>query len=233
MSETLGNAHACQTTKKTNISSSSLRRSPAVNRCSPDRAAAADGVAKGRDRSVSCSAATEDKAPPRHEECRRDHSLAIVPVKKSKAPWRSLSKLFMDRAEARLSWPLFHRSSFSDKETARLEARPQLSVVQWAMRLPSRCTAVVAAQGGRETIKSGAEVSSEQKPDEENMPTVPIIAATDDFSSSPSIAGNEEGKVPEELKFLKEKYASVCRLFSYEELVRMTGNFSPGQCHGY
>ncbi|KAJ6800841.1 putative receptor-like protein kinase [Iris pallida] len=95
--------------------------------------------------------------------------------------------------ETRAGWSLL-RGSVIPQET------PKVSMVQWAMRLPTRYTASSLVHPNRRHRKS---------------------SPTD--TSSPSL---EETRAAKELELLKRKYSSISQSFSYKELVDATSNFS-------
>lgn len=156
-------------------------------------------------------------------ELEKGESLALVPAKKPEAPSSSVSVLIKDLPQARPGWPLLGRPVLSDPKTASAE-RSKTSVVQWAMRLPSRYSAVSAVHPDQKP--TNLEVNATSSVDGKGRATVPF--ETDSCGPLPTIDDGEK-KIPRELESLREKYSPVCRLFSYEELMRLTCNLSPGQ----
>lgn len=139
------------------------------------------------------------------------NSLAMVPVKVTDA--RSSMKTLYDRevADLKPGWPLLHsRISSSDREISERSPFPRISVVQWAMQLPSRNLSYDKDQFLGLDSKSGA--------------LVPVDAEIGTIASPERKSVN----VPKELVGLHEKYSSSCRLFKYQELVSATSNFLPG-----
>ena len=67
-----------------------------------------------------------------------DKSLAIVPVQKEEAASSSISVLKKELPESKPGWPLLRRSILPDKKESERSLVRQISVVQWALRLPSR-----------------------------------------------------------------------------------------------
>ncbi|KAK8443713.1 hypothetical protein SEVIR_9G018300v4 [Setaria viridis] len=98
----------------------------------------------------------------------------------------------------------------------------KMSMVQWAMRLPSRYTSV---HPDSKLLKSGA--SPRLNCDSETESTSAV-----EPESMFSFAFYDVAWPPSELESLREKYSSVCRLFSYEELKLATGNYSPDMLIG-
>ncbi|MED6123480.1 hypothetical protein PIB30_049491 [Stylosanthes scabra] len=135
-----------------------------------------------------------------------DNSLAIVPVPA------------VDTAppELKPGWPLLHQRILSETQfPERLSAR-QISVVQWAMRLPSRNLSYSSDQ--------------DHKPQDESVPlyseTGAIVPVDYGINTVSSPEPNSES-IPLELASLHGKYSSICRLFEYQELVSATSNFLP------
>jgi hypothetical protein len=88
----------------------------------------------------------------------------------------------------------------------------KMPMVQWAMRLPSRYTSV---HPDSKPLKSDA------------TPRLNCDSETESTSMF-SFAVYDVVWPPSELESLGEKYSSVCRLFSHEELKLATANYSPG-----
>jgi len=98
----------------------------------------------------------------------------------------------------------------------------KISMVQWAMRLPSRYTSV---HPDSKLLKSDA--SPRLNCDSETESTSAV-----EPESMFSFAFYDVAWPPSELESLREKYSSVCRLFSYEELKLATSNYSPDMLIG-
>ncbi|KAJ8483922.1 hypothetical protein OPV22_016407 [Ensete ventricosum] len=152
---------------------------------------------------------------------RRDQSVALVPAKKPEAPAVRICLLSADSSEVRPGWPLLRKAVSSNRRTASSDGS---SVVQWAMRLPSRFSAASAVHPDHRPVNSDARADHGR-----DVESGAIVAAED--TSSP-LLHKEEHRIPKELEHLGEKYSSICRLFSYEELSRMTSDFSPEQLIG-
>ncbi|XP_018683402.2 protein kinase STUNTED isoform X1 [Musa acuminata AAA Group] len=151
----------------------------------------------------------------------RNQSVALVPAKKPEAPASRICLLSADSSEARPGWPLLRKAMLSNRRTASADGS---SVVQWAMRLPSRFSATSAVHPDHRPVNSDARAYHRR--DAESGAVVPA-----EDTSSP-LLHKEEHKIPKELEHLREKYSSICRLFSYKELGRMTSDFSPEQLIG-
>lgn len=110
-----------------------------------------------------------------------------------------------------------HRRIFRHHRSSSLEWA-KYSMVQWAMRLPSRYSSV---HPDGKSLKSDA--SPRLNCDSETESTTAVEPV-----SMFSFAFYDVVWPPSELESLQEKYSSVCRLFSYEELKLATANYSPG-----
>ncbi|KAL2339730.1 hypothetical protein Fmac_007670 [Flemingia macrophylla] len=143
----------------------------------------------------------------------RENSLAIVPVKPTVAA----------KLELKPGWPLLHRRILPDKQSSeRSLMRPQISVVQWAMRLPSRNLSYTVNHNEKPNICD----QGQDQPaalDSESGALVPVDSEIG-ITFSPE---HNSRNIPKELEGLHEKYSSTCRLFEYQELVSATSNFMP------
>ncbi|XP_062202940.1 protein kinase STUNTED-like [Phragmites australis] len=106
-------------------------------------------------------------------------------------------------------WPLLRK----DMKSA-LPDSSEISVAQWAMKLPTRWSAI-------------SPVNSDQLSDDPEV----FLSGMDSGMPSPVIEGAEMN-VPEELVSLREKYSSKYTLFSYSELAKITDGFSPERIVG-
>ncbi|GFZ09828.1 kinase with adenine nucleotide alpha hydrolases-like domain-containing protein [Actinidia rufa] len=149
-----------------------------------------------------------------------DNSKAIVPVQKLEAASSSsVSPLSISELpELRPGWPLLHRAILPNRQAFETPSVEQISVVQWAMQLPSR-NCLPSADSKQNTCGERENQSSEL--DGESGAIVPVGAET---PSSPSISSSS---LPEELEGLHEKYSDSCTLFKYQELLQATSNFKP------
>lgn len=144
----------------------------------------------------------------------RENSLAVVPVEPSVAT----------KPELKPGWPLLHRSILPDTADESL-MRPQISVVQWAMRLPSRNLSYAVDLNEKvNTCDQGQDQHQPVALDNVGGALVPVDA---EIRTAPSPENNSKN-IPKELEGLHEKYSSTCRLFEYQELVSATSNFLPG-----
>jgi len=139
------------------------------------------------------------------------NSLAMVPVKATDAGCSVRTLHDREVTALKPGWPLLHRTiSSSDRKVSERSLFRRISVVQWAMQLPSRNLSFHKDQFLGLDSKSGA--------------LVPVNAETG-MVASPE---RKSTSVPKELEGLHEKYSSSCRLFNYQELVSATSNFLPG-----
>ncbi|KAE9446520.1 hypothetical protein C3L33_21594, partial [Rhododendron williamsianum] len=146
----------------------------------------------------------------------QDNSMALVTVQKVEDEPSSISLLITEMPERKFGWPLLRRAFLPDR---------QISVVQWAMQLPSR-NCFLSAYSKQSTCNQQEDQSSEL--DGESGAIVLVGADTLSAPSSPSSSRS----IPEELEGLHEKYSSTCRLFKYQELLRATSNFIPANLIG-
>ncbi|KAI8531385.1 hypothetical protein RHMOL_Rhmol11G0132300 [Rhododendron molle] len=146
----------------------------------------------------------------------QDNSMALVTVQKVEDEPRSISLLITEMPERKFGWPLLRRAFLPDR---------QISVVQWAMQLPSR-NCFSSAYSKQITCNQQEDQSSEL--DGESGAIVLVGADALSAPSSPSSSRS----IPEELEGLHEKYSSTCRLFKYQELLRATSNFTPANLIG-
>lgn len=154
---------------------------------------------------------------------KHDESLAIVPVQKVEVASSSITKLIKQLPEVKPGWPLLRhvdqscesgRQASSDRSLAK-----QISVVQWAMRLPSRSPSYPAALD----YKSN---TSEQSLGLDGENGAMVLVGSEP-ATSPLSADSDSETLPEELEGFHEKYSSTCRLFNYHELLTATSNFLP------
>ncbi|KAF0912369.1 hypothetical protein E2562_014023 [Oryza meyeriana var. granulata] len=128
----------------------------------------------------------------------------------------SLRRMIEGRPDrCRLRRKIFNHQRSSSFEWAKI------SMVQWAMRLPSRYASV----SDNKSLKSDA--SPRLNCDSECESTSAV-----DTESVFSFSLYDISWPPSELESLQEKYSSICRLFSYEELKLATSNFSPDMLIG-
>ncbi|EXB28442.1 Proline-rich receptor-like protein kinase PERK1 [Morus notabilis] len=147
-----------------------------------------------------------------------DMLMALVPVQKAEpAPSPSISVLIKELPEVRPGWPLLRRAAAERKSPERTLVR-KISVVEWAMQLPSRPISC-ASDADRAQFSSENEESSNLDSESGAIVAVGAAAAAEEETESKSL--------PRELEGLHEKYSSACRLFNYKELSQATSSFWP------
>ncbi|XP_039126528.1 proline-rich receptor-like protein kinase PERK10 [Dioscorea cayenensis subsp. rotundata] len=149
-------------------------------------------------------------------EMKEESSLALVPIKESSNNI-SLST-DNDLIDMRPGWPLLRGAIMNDMRTSMEKSKG--SVVQWAMMLPSRCS--VSAPPPHSDFDH---MKTEQN-------ALLICDADTNSSSSPVETHEEEVKFLAELECIREKYSSVYRLFTYNELKQATSDLSPEKLAG-
>ncbi|RAL48163.1 hypothetical protein DM860_005587 [Cuscuta australis] len=153
----------------------------------------------------SCTAQSTDEPSRDNND---ESTMSIVPVEKQDADSSSsITLLIKELPEvSRPGWPLLRRGVISNRQPLDNSTVQKISVVQWALRLPSRL----------------------HMPSEESGAIVPFSNETADHASS----SGQSDPLPEELVCLHEKYAATCRLFKYHELLSATLAFSPDNVIG-
>lgn len=137
--------------------------------------------------------------------------LALVPVKGCRH----------ESPEVATGWPLLRRKFLPDRKSA-LPDKSKMSVVQWAMRLPSRYSAVSPVHLEHRTTRPDSTTSASR------ILRDRVVVPSRNNSGRPSVVIEELDKeIPEELTSLKEKFSSIYSLYSYSELAKITSDFSP------
>uniref|UniRef100_A0A5B6Z7E8 RING-type E3 ubiquitin transferase n=1 Tax=Davidia involucrata TaxID=16924 RepID=A0A5B6Z7E8_DAVIN len=106
-----------------------------------------------------------------------DNSMAIVPVQKLEAASSSISLLIRELPELRPGWPLLQRAVLSKQQSSDRSSGRQISVVQWALQLPSRHCLPVANSDQKESSGNGDEDQSSNL-DGESGAIVPVGTET-------------------------------------------------------
>lgn len=153
---------------------------------------------------------------------RDDNSMAIVPVQRQESGSSSITLLIKDLPEVRPGWPLLSRAILSNQQAADTSSIRKLSVVQWALCLPSRHLLCIEDAEKRD-LHSAADETQAPALDEETGAIVPVNHETTSSKSSPD---NSPRTLPRELEGLHEKYSATCRLFKFQELLLATLSFS-------
>nr|XP_043635582.1 spindle assembly checkpoint kinase-like [Erigeron canadensis] len=138
--------------------------------------------------------------------------MALVPLQKLQETSRDLTELIP-------GWPLLRRAISSNRLSSDRSPARQISVVQWAMRLPIRNQLLIT------NIDSSDHVVDDEK---DGYLDGAIVVHGDEIQYDSSSSVNSDSlSLPEELEGLHEKYLSSCRLFDFQELVTATMNFKP------
>ncbi|XXG39395.1 hypothetical protein AAC387_Pa01g0361 [Persea americana] len=144
-----------------------------------------------------------------------DGSLALVPVQTMEAASSSISLLMRELPELRPGWPLLRRAVLPERQSSERSTAKKISVVQWAMRLPTRHSTAAVHPDHKTMNRAVASL------DGGSGAIVPVGDVV-----SPKSDDMELKNLPKEFEFLHEMYSSTCRLFSYQELQSATSNFS-------
>ncbi|KVH98652.1 Concanavalin A-like lectin/glucanase, subgroup [Cynara cardunculus var. scolymus] len=143
--------------------------------------------------------------------------MALVPVKKLEASSSS--------RDVRPGWPLLRRAISSNRLSQDRSPVRQISVVQWAMRLPTRNLLQITNSDLSDDIVDKEKDRSLELNGENGA--IVLVHGDEIQSDSGSPLSGESICLPEELEGLHEKYSGSCRLFRYQELVAATMNFKP------
>lgn len=158
----------------------------------------------------------------------KKNSMAIVPVQKLEIASSSVSLLLRELPELKPGWPLLRRAIMSHRSSSYNSQVRQISVVQWAMRLPSRYCLYIE-HSTRKDSDSNHDQDQSSKLDGENGA---IVHVGNETVSVPLCPDRLSRSLPEELEGLHEKYSATCRLFKFRELESATSNFTPGNMIG-
>ncbi|KAI3672928.1 hypothetical protein L6452_39031 [Arctium lappa] len=155
-----------------------------------------------------------------------DNSMALVPVQKLEASSSSTSLLLRELPELRPGWPLLRRAISSNQLPSNGSRVHQISVVQWALKLPSRnCFQITNSDSRKDGVFDDKKDGSLEV-NVENGAIVPV--GGDEFQAGLSSSPDHDSMcLPKELEGLHEKYSATCRLFQYRELLSATANFEP------
>lgn len=150
-----------------------------------------------------------------------NNSLALVPIQRHDTA--SNSVVIQDSKCSKSRWP-FLRRVFLPKQQYLEKSVKKTSVFQWVLRLPSFQSSAVVYPDQKQGISDQDEDHCSSL-DGESGAIVPFGSNTVCHPFSPN-HGLES--FPKELLNLNEKYSSTCRLFSFQELLLATSNFSYG-----
>ncbi|CAL0315478.1 unnamed protein product [Lupinus luteus] len=150
------------------------------------------------------------------------NSLAIVPVQTNDSVYKARALHCRELPELKPGWPLLHRAILSSQHSTERSELRQISVVQWAMRLPCRNLSYSTDQDLKTNNYDGSQDQSLAL-DSKSGALVPV-----DTKIGTAFSPERNSRIiPKELEGLHDRYASSCRLFEYQELVSATSNFLP------
>ncbi|KAJ6775133.1 CALCIUM/CALMODULIN-REGULATED RECEPTOR-LIKE KINASE 2 [Salix purpurea] len=152
-----------------------------------------------------------------------DNSWALVPIQTSKAPSNSDSNVSEASSESKKGWSFLRRVLFPKQQRTEKAQVKRLPVVKWVFRTPTRNSSSVVHPDQKQNI-SLADEDQNSNLEVENYAIVPMGP---EVAWTPISPCHDLNGIPEELKDLRERYSSSCRLFSYEELAMATSNFIP------
>ncbi|CAL5324059.1 hypothetical protein CsSME_00003001 [Camellia sinensis var. sinensis] len=182
----------------------SLSKRPKVqNNATAD--AAASKSSKGHLSSQKINSAAENSSSGGNEE----NSLALVPVMNQLSP------------KSKHGWTLLRRWFLHNQEQTDKSSLKKKSVMQRVLKVPSRQSLAAVYPDHKRSNSDRNEDHSLNLDGESGA----IVLFGTDIASSPSSPGYSPKILRKELEGLAEKYSSVCRLFSYQELLLATSNF--------
>ncbi|XP_050235442.1 protein kinase STUNTED-like [Mercurialis annua] len=142
--------------------------------------------------------------------------LALVPVSKLERSSGSFRSLLRQVPDLKPGWPLLRRAVLSSPQAFDRSSSRTISVVQWAMRLPSR-------QLSSSISSLDHKQNGQDQPSLDGESGAIVAVSTDTLAVPPSLDHNSN--LPKELEGIQEKYSATCRLFTYQELLLATSNF--------
>ncbi|ONK73287.1 uncharacterized protein A4U43_C04F29360 [Asparagus officinalis] len=143
-------------------------------------------------------------------------------VEKCQAPSCSLKPIESKELPlVKTGWPILRKSVLTRDKTK----TPKGTVIQWAMQLPARYSTSSVAHPTLKLKKSNSI-------DKLNLSEERLKLKKSNSIDKLNLSGEKDCSLPKELEKIQEKYSSVCRLFSYKELVDATSNFSPEKLIG-
>ncbi|XP_027107073.2 protein kinase STUNTED isoform X2 [Coffea arabica] len=145
-----------------------------------------------------------------------DNPMALVPVQTQKVP------------EPKAGWALLRKAFLHNPKSSALSSVKKSSVMQWILKLPSLQSFAVICPDHEHNVSEKDKLLCSDL-DEDKGTTVPFGAHNWLSEHFPASALEI---IPKELEGLSEKYSSKCRLFSYQELLSVTSNFSPDNMIG-
>ncbi|KNA07465.1 hypothetical protein SOVF_171640 [Spinacia oleracea] len=156
---------------------------------------------------------------------REDRSLALVPYHASSAPKLTVNQ---ESNESKPGWQLVRRVFLPRYHDSEKVPSRKTSMVRRVLRFPGRHSsmAVHPDRKRRESPQMDDHLS------DMSAESGAIVPVTDVAASVPSSPFNGFKYLVKELEGLLEKYSSICRLFTYQELLSATSNFAPEKMVG-
>ncbi|KAK4379768.1 hypothetical protein RND71_001630 [Anisodus tanguticus] len=151
---------------------------------------------------------TPKKAVEEHSCTPENNHMALVPVKSIEVP------------ESRSRWTLLQRVFLHNIMAPEKYPGKRSSVMQWVWKRPSRQSFAAIYPDHKQSV-SDKDEPHRTNLDEEKGAIIPVV------SEANSISDECFAILPEELEGLSERYSTVCRLFSYQELCSATFDFLP------
>ncbi|KAK4372087.1 hypothetical protein RND71_007471 [Anisodus tanguticus] len=151
---------------------------------------------------------TPKKAVEEHSRTPENNHMALVPVKSIEVP------------ESRSRWTLLRRVFLHNIMAPEKYPGKRSSVMQWVWKRPSR-QSFAAIYPDHKQSASDKDEPHRTNLDEEKGAIVPAGSDANPISDECFVI------LPKELEGLSERYSSICRLFSYQELCSATSDFLP------
>lgn len=140
-----------------------------------------------------------------------DNSMVLMPIQTQKVP------------ESKAGWALLRKAFLPKPNASAQYSVKKSSVMQWILKLPSRQSCAAICPDHEHNVSDQDKFLSSDLGEEKGT----IVPFGADNSSSAHSSASFLEVIPKELEGLL-KYSSTCRLFSYQELLSATSNFSPG-----
>ncbi|KAJ8565526.1 hypothetical protein K7X08_008102 [Anisodus acutangulus] len=151
---------------------------------------------------------TPKKAVEEHTRTPENNHMALVPVKSIEVP------------ESRSRWTLLRRVFLHNVMAPEKYPGKRSSVMQWVWKRPSRQSFAAIYPDHKQSVSDKDEPHCTNL-DEEKGAIVPAGSDANPISDECFVI------LPKELEGLSERYSSICRLFSYQELCSATSDFLP------
>ncbi|KAF8011114.1 hypothetical protein BT93_J1662 [Corymbia citriodora subsp. variegata] len=150
-----------------------------------------------------------------------ENSLAIIPLQTDEATSGPVSSQSRETPALQPGWPLLRHATLVDRQTPDHSSGRDISVVQWAMRLPSRNFLFSSTNSEQ---KQGDSTKGEQEASSLDGESGALVVVGDEAQRTHP-PDESPRSLPKELEGLHEKYSSTCRLFTYDELLVATTSF--------